>query len=68
MAKLAELNPRDSSMWINLAYIRRRTQSLDAAVDTLQRAFDANPRTHWRITTWRVTGPCNTGKPKRSNC
>ncbi len=44
IAKLAELNPRDAGIWINLAYIRRRTQSLDAAVDTLQRAFDANPR------------------------
>jgi len=44
MAQLAELSPRDSAIWINLAYIRRRTQSIDAAVDTLQRAFDANPQ------------------------
>src|SRR5262249_20052900 len=44
VAKLAELNPRDSAVWVNLAYIRRRTQSLDAAVATLQRAFDANPQ------------------------
>jgi hypothetical protein len=36
--------PSDSAIWINLAYIRRRTQSIDAAVDTLQRAFDANPQ------------------------
>jgi tetratricopeptide (TPR) repeat protein len=44
IAKLAAMNPRDSGIWINLAYIRRRTQSLDAAVETLQHAFDANPR------------------------
>ena len=44
VARLAALNPRDSSIWINLAYIRRRTQSLDAAVATLQRAFDVNPK------------------------
>jgi len=43
VARLAELNPEDPAIWINLAYIRRRTQSLDAAVDTLQRAFVANP-------------------------
>ncbi len=43
VARLAELNPRDPAIWINLAYIRRRTQSLDAAVDTLQHAFTANP-------------------------
>lgn len=41
--KLTEINPKESGLWINLAYIRRRTQSLDAAVATLQRAFDANP-------------------------
>jgi tetratricopeptide (TPR) repeat protein len=44
LAKLAELRPRQVDIWINLAYIRRRTQSLDAAAETLQRAFDANPR------------------------
>ena len=44
VARLAEMNPRDSGIWINLAYIRRRTQSLDAAVATLQHAFTANPR------------------------
>jgi tetratricopeptide (TPR) repeat protein len=43
MARLAELNPRNTGLWINLAYIRRRTQSLEAAVETLQRAFNANP-------------------------
>jgi tetratricopeptide (TPR) repeat protein len=43
VARLAELNPRDPAIWINLAYIRRRTQSLDAAVETLQHAFTANP-------------------------
>jgi len=41
--KLAALNPRDAGVWINLAYIRRRTRSLEAAVETLQRAFDADP-------------------------
>src|SRR5207249_11957143 len=43
VARLAEMNPRDAGIWINLAYIRRRTQSLDAAVKTLKRAFEANP-------------------------
>jgi tetratricopeptide (TPR) repeat protein len=57
MAKLAELNPRDAGVWINLAYIRRRTQSLDAAVQTLQRAFDANPRdalAHFNLACYRA--------------
>ena len=57
VAKLAELNPGDSAMWINLAYIRRRTQSLAAAVDTLQRAFDANPRdalAHYNMACYRA--------------
>jgi tetratricopeptide (TPR) repeat protein len=57
MAQLAELNPRDSAIWINLAYIRRRTQSLDAAVDTLQRAFDANPQdalAHYNMACYRA--------------
>lgn len=57
VAKLAELRPRDAGIWINLAYIRRRTQSLDAAVDTLQRAFDANPRdalAHYNMACYRA--------------
>jgi tetratricopeptide (TPR) repeat protein len=57
VAKLAELNPRDADIWINLAYIRRRTQSLDAAVDTLQRAFDVNPRNamaHYNMACYRA--------------
>ena len=57
VAKLAELNPGDSAMWINLAYIRRRTQSLDAAVVTLQRAFDANPQdalAHYNMACYRA--------------
>jgi tetratricopeptide (TPR) repeat protein len=57
VAKLAELNPRESSLWINLAYIRRRTRSLDAAVETLQRAFDANPRdalAHFNMACYRA--------------
>jgi len=44
MAQLAEMNPRNTGLWINLAYIRRRTQSVEAAAETLQRAFNANPR------------------------
>ena len=44
IAQLAELHPREAGIWINLAYIRRRTQSLAAAVETLQHAFDANPQ------------------------
>ena len=44
MAQLAEMNPRNTGLWINLAYIRRRTQSVEAAAATLQRAFNENPR------------------------
>ena len=44
LARLAELRPREVDVWINLAYVRRRTQSLEAAAETLQHAFDANPR------------------------
>ena len=57
VAKLAEMNPRDSGLWINLAYIRRRTQSLDAAVETLQHAFVANPRdalAHFNMACYRA--------------
>ncbi len=57
MAQLAELSPSDSAIWINLAYIRRRTQSIDAAVDTLQRAFDANPQdalAHYNMACYRA--------------
>ena len=44
MAELAAMNPRNTGLWINLAYIRRRTQSVEAAAATLQQAFTANPR------------------------
>jgi tetratricopeptide (TPR) repeat protein len=57
VAKLAEMKPRESTIWINLAFIRRRTQSLDAAVETLQRAFDANPRdalAHFNMACYRA--------------
>lgn len=57
VAELAEMNPRDSSIWINLAYIRRRTRSLEAAVETLQRAFEANPRdplAHFNMACYRA--------------
>jgi tetratricopeptide (TPR) repeat protein len=57
IARLAELNPRNAGIWINLAYIRRRTQSLDAAVQTLQRAFEANPRdplAHFNMACYRA--------------
>ena len=57
VAKLAEMNPRDSGIWINLAYIRRRTQSLDAAVDTLQHVFEINPRdplAHFNMACYRA--------------
>jgi tetratricopeptide (TPR) repeat protein len=57
VAKLAEMNPHDSTIWINLAYIRRRTQSLDAAVNTLRRAFDANPHNalaHFNMACYRA--------------
>lgn len=57
VARLAEMNPRDSGIWINLAYIRRRTRSLDAAVETLQHAFDANPHdalAHFNMACYRA--------------
>jgi tetratricopeptide (TPR) repeat protein len=57
MAKLAELNPSNAGLWINLAYVRRRTQSLEAAVQTLQRAFEANPRNalaHFNMACYRA--------------
>ncbi len=57
VAELAEMNPRDAGIWINLAYIRRRTQSLDAAVETLRHAFDANPRdalAHFNMACYRA--------------
>jgi tetratricopeptide (TPR) repeat protein len=57
VAKLAEMNPREATIWINLAYIRRRTQSLDAAVETLQRAFEADPRdalAHFNMACYRA--------------
>src|SRR5437867_559634 len=57
LVKLAQLHPKDSGIWVNLAYIRRRTQSLDAAVETLQRAFDANPRdalAHFNMACYRA--------------
>lgn len=57
VAKLAELHPKDSGIWINLAYIRHRTQSLEAAAETLQRAFTANPRdalAHFNMACYRA--------------
>lgn len=57
LAKLAELNPKDAGLWINLAYVRRRTQSLDAAVQTLQHAFVANPQdalAHFNMACYRA--------------
>ncbi len=57
LAKLAELYPREPGLWINLAYIRRRTQSLDAAIETLQHAFTANPRdalAHFNMACYRA--------------
>ena len=57
MAKLTKLKPSDSSLWINLAYIRRRTQSLDAAVETLQNAFAVNPKdalAHYNMACYRI--------------
>jgi len=57
VAELAEMNPRDPGIWINLAYIRRRTQSLDAAVETLRHAFDANPKdplAHFNMACYRA--------------
>ena len=57
IAQLAELHPREAGIWINLAYIRRRTQSLDAAVETLQHAFAANPRdalAHFNMACYRA--------------
>jgi tetratricopeptide (TPR) repeat protein len=57
LARLAEIHPKDSSVWINLAYVRRRTQSLDAAATTLQHAFEANPKdalAHFNMACYRA--------------
>lgn len=57
IAQLADVNPNNAGVWINLAYIRRRTQSVDAAVETLQRAFEANPRdamAHFNMACYRA--------------
>jgi tetratricopeptide (TPR) repeat protein len=57
LARLAEIHPNDTGLWINLAYIRRRTQSVDAAVETLQHAFNANPRdplAHFNMACYRA--------------
>jgi Flp pilus assembly protein TadD len=57
LARLAELHPREAGLWINLAYIRRRTKSVDAAAETLQHAFDANPRdplAHFNMACYRA--------------
>ncbi|MBI5395304.1 MAG: hypothetical protein HZA91_08425 [Verrucomicrobia bacterium] len=42
-AKLLEVNTRSVDGWIHLAYCRRRTKSLDAATETLQRALKLDP-------------------------
>lgn len=57
VAALAERNPKEAGIWVNLAYIRRRTQSLDAAADTLQRALEADPRdalAHFNLACYRA--------------
>jgi len=57
LARLAEIHPKDSTIWINLAYVRRRTQSLEAAADTLQHAFEANPKNalaHFNMACYRA--------------
>ena len=57
VAKLAEQHPHNSAIWVNLAYIRRRTQSLEAAAATLQRAFAVNPRdalAHFNMACYRA--------------
>jgi len=57
IAELAEMNPRDSGIWINLAYIRRRTRSVEEAAETLQHAFDANPQdplAHFNMACYRA--------------
>lgn len=36
------VSSEDPTVWVNLAYIRRRTTSLEAAIETLQQAFDKN--------------------------
>lgn len=57
VAKLAEINPSEAGIWINLAYIRRRTQSVDVAVETLQHAFDADPQdalAHFNMACYRA--------------
>jgi tetratricopeptide (TPR) repeat protein len=57
VARLAEIKPKEPGIWINLAYIRRRTQSLDAAIETLRRAFEADPHdalAHFNMACYRA--------------
>lgn len=57
LARLAEHHPNNAGLWINLAYLRRRTRSLDAAVETLQRAFEADPKdalAHFNMACYRA--------------
>ena len=57
VAALAERNPKEAGIWVNLAYIRRRTRSLDAAAETLQRALEADPRdalAHFNLACYRA--------------
>lgn len=39
LEKLLAINPKNADAWIHLAYCRRRTKSLDAAVETLETAL-----------------------------
>jgi tetratricopeptide (TPR) repeat protein len=41
--ELLSVNPRSVDGWIHLAYCERRTTSLEAAVETLQRALKLDP-------------------------
>ncbi|NQU11106.1 tetratricopeptide repeat protein [bacterium] len=57
LARVAEQHPGDSQVWINLAFIRRRTQSIEAAVETLQRALQVDPQdalAHFNMACYRA--------------
>ena len=55
--KLLEVNAKNIEGWIHLAYCRRRTTSLDAAVSALQRALDldaSHPMANYNMACYRA--------------
>jgi tetratricopeptide (TPR) repeat protein len=56
-AKLLALQPENTEGWIHLAYCRRRTQSLEAAVEALEHALHlqaAHPLANYNMACYRA--------------